>query len=77
MLTSKIKKVWLNIDKPTKKCTIHGSPNCIYVTGKAETPNKGIDELKRDGGWLRFHNEYKAADYQQLHFPDYNLHKHC
>lgn len=43
--------VWMNIDKPIKKCTIHQDSSCTYVKNKKETQYKGIEELKRDGGW--------------------------
>ncbi|WP_281179246.1 hypothetical protein [Vulcanibacillus modesticaldus] len=34
--------VWMNIDKPTKKCTIHSDANCTYVKKKKETLYKGL-----------------------------------
>ena len=52
--------VWVNIDKPTKKITIHTNENCTYVVDKKETPYKGIEELKRDGGWISFNGEDEA-----------------
>ena len=42
--------VWVNIDKPTKKCTIHTNDRCQYVINKKETSLKGIENLKTDGG---------------------------
>lgn len=54
--------IWVNIDKPTKKITIHTDPNCIYIP-KGETPYKGIERLKRDGGWLSFSTLSEAQDY--------------
>lgn len=43
-------KVWVNIDKPTQKCSIHTNPNCSYVINKKNTLYKGVGQLKRDGG---------------------------
>lgn len=40
----------VNVDKPTRTCTIH-KEGCRYVL-KNETPLKGIGELKDDGGWV-------------------------
>jgi len=54
--------VWVNVDKPTKKCTVHGE-GCIYERRKAETPLKGIQHLKRDGGWLAFDKLEEAKSY--------------
>lgn len=39
---------WVNVDKPTKTCTIHVR-GCKYENRKSETKYKGIGELKRDG----------------------------
>ena len=55
--------VWVNVDKPTKKLTMHTNLSCIYVLKKKETPFKGIEELKRDGGWFSFNNEDEAHIY--------------
>ena len=52
---------WVNVDKPTKTCTIHKS-ECGHVL-KSETPYyKGIRRLKRDGGWLSFASLEEAED---------------
>ena len=48
------KIAWVNIDKPTKKCTLHTDCNCQYVINMKETPLKGIESMKRDGGWYSF-----------------------
>ena len=53
---------WLNIDKPTKKCTIH-EKGCIYEISKVETPLKGIGALKSDGGWLFFDTMSEVKKY--------------
>ena len=52
--------VWVNIDKPTKKITIHTNENCTYVIDKKETPCKVIEKLKRDGGRISFNGEDEA-----------------
>jgi len=68
--------VWVNIDKPTKKCTIH-IEDCIYVEKKSETPYKGIEELKRDGGWRKFDGDNDAVGYCKLYFGNYSISSHC
>jgi hypothetical protein len=55
--------IWVNVDKPTKKLTIHTNLSCVYVLDKKETPYKGIEELKRDGGWISFNDEDEAQIY--------------
>ena len=55
--------IWVNVDKPTKKLTIHTDPSCEYVLNKRETNCKGIEEMKRDGGWVSFDNLEKAKYY--------------
>lgn len=52
--------IWVNVDKPTKRYVIHTSASCQYVTGMAETRYKGINELKRDGGWVAFDSRSNA-----------------
>ena len=52
---------WVNVDKPTKTCTIHNE-GCQYIL-TSETPFKGIGELKRDGGWLSFTFIREAENY--------------
>lgn len=54
--------LWVNVDKPTKRCVIHRQ-GCQYEQDKSETPHKGIGELKRDGGWLSFASIEEAEDY--------------
>jgi len=53
---------WVNVDKPTKTCTIHVR-GCEYDNRKIETEYKGIGNLKRDGGWLPFESLKEAQDY--------------
>ncbi|MCR2820053.1 hypothetical protein [Lederbergia panacisoli] len=69
------KNVWMNIDKPTKKCTIH--TNCSYLDKKSETKYKGILELKRDGGWLKFDSKNEAKKYHLNNCGTYSLIEHC
>ena len=47
-------KVWVNLNRILKRCTIHIDPDCIYVINKRETQYKGIGKLKRNGGWIDF-----------------------
>lgn len=67
--------IWLNIDIPTKKCTIHSS--CGFSDNKSETNYKGILELKRDGGWLKFKSKEEAKEYQRRNYSTYSMIEHC
>jgi hypothetical protein len=55
-------RYWLNIDKPSKKCILH-TEGCTYETNKEATPNKGLGEIKRDGGWLSFSSRQETSAY--------------
>ncbi|PLR92019.1 hypothetical protein [Bacillus sp. T33-2] len=67
--------VWVNIDKPTKKFTIHHK--CAYTEKMAETPFKGINEMKRDGGWFSEKNEDRAIQLHNKCYPNYTMIRHC
>ena len=69
--------IWMNVDKPTKKCTIHTDPGCQYVLNKRETPLKGVEELKSDGGWLSFASQGDADEYRAAHFSGYAVSTCC
>ena len=69
--------VWLNIDNPTKKCTLHSDPNCVYLKNKKETEYKGIGELKRHGGYLEFLNETEAREFYLAKLERYHFIEHC
>jgi hypothetical protein len=68
---------WLNIDIPSKVCTVHSILQCTYVGQKKETPFKGIDLLRRDGGWLRFDNLEEANRFCRDQYSVYKLFVHC
>ena len=53
--------VWLNVDIPTKKCTLHRD-GC-NLKPRQEPRYKGFGELKRDGGWLSFNSDDEAEAY--------------
>ncbi len=53
---------WINVDYPWNRCTLHRR-GCRYEQAKRETPYKGIEHLKRDGGWLSFSSTRDADDY--------------
>lgn len=55
-------RYWLNVDKPTKKCTMHVE-GCIFELEKRETPLKGIGRIKRDGGWFSFSSLQEIKNY--------------
>jgi len=69
--------VWINVDKPTKKCTIHTNPDCKYVVSKKETPYKGVNVLKRDGGWVQYHTVAEAESDLYGKFNRYNATSCC
>lgn len=69
--------VWVNVDKPTKRCVIHADPECIYVIRKGETPFKGVGEIKRDGGWLKFSAIKEAQSFCRSKFPSFSVSVHC
>ncbi len=64
---------WVNVDKPTGKCTIHPDDGCVWVTTKSETPKKGIGKLRSDGGWLSFETDSEAEDWCSRNFPGYSV----
>ena len=68
--------VWVNLDKPTKRCTIH-STDCRFVLKKQETRHKGLGKLKRDGGWLYFETVEEAEEFCNERYPDYKVSRHC
>jgi hypothetical protein len=72
-----MKTVWANIDVTTKTFTVHGDRDCGSVSHIAETPYKGVDSLKRDGGWLSFGSRNAAMEEQRREFKNYKLIIHC
>lgn len=65
--------MWMNVDKPERKCTIH-TDSCLYAKNKKESKFKGILEIKDHGGWLPFESISTAREYQQSDFPSFKLH---
>lgn len=63
--------IWLNVDKPLRKCTIH-QEGCSYLPTN-ETAYKGIGTIKRDGGWFNFENYCDAERFQREQFADFIL----
>ena len=57
-----MKTYWINVDKPTRRCVVH-SEICVYSRKKRETPLKGIERMKRDGGWMPFPSIQEARNY--------------
>lgn len=55
--------VWVDVDLPTKTCTIHGNLDCLYTVEKKETGLKGLNELRTEGGWFSFEGPQAAEDY--------------
>ncbi|GGG18720.1 hypothetical protein GCM10010916_39380 [Paenibacillus abyssi] len=69
--------ICMNIDRPNQKCTVHESSSCKYAAKRSETLFKGINELKRDGGWLDFRDLASAKAYHKQNFEHYEWCKHC
>lgn len=67
-------KVWVNIDHPTKRFSLHKV--CIYTEKMAETPYKGVGVLKRDGGWLKLDNKEVAEKLYMSQYRDYAFINH-
>jgi len=68
---------WLNIDLPLKTCTYHGSKGCQFVFEKSETNFKGLEEIKRDGGWMEFSNLLAALRFHDENFHRFKFINHC
>ncbi len=60
-------KYWLNVDIPTKICTIHRS-NCPFTRRIKETDVKGIGRIKIRGGWLQFNSIDEIREYFEANF---------
>lgn len=69
--------IWINVDKPTKKCTIHTNLGCQYLAKKSDTPYKGVEKLKRDGGWLSFSTLTDGENYCKTKHQNYSVSWHC
>lgn len=67
-------KVWVNIDHPTKRFSLHKV--CIYTETMAETPYKGVGVLKRDGGWLPLENKEAAEKLYKEKYSHYDFDNH-
>jgi hypothetical protein len=75
MFPFKKSPVFINIDIPTKKFTIHHQ--CAYTKKLKETPLKGVGQLKRDGGWLQIDGLKKAESLFEESYMDFTLITHC
>ena len=68
---------WLNIDLPLETCTYHGGQGCPYVFEKSETNLKGLEDIKRDGGWKEFPNYLAAWRFHNENFGRFKFINHC
>jgi hypothetical protein len=59
---------WLNADKSTNIYKLH-NVSCIYAVPR-ETEYKGIEEMKRDGGWFKFETYDEAYRYYKTTRPN-------
>lgn len=74
--------VWVNVDIPCKTCTIHLETCryvCWFVKGDTKPQFKGIEELKRDGGWFSFHSMEQAEDFCKRNWKPkgYSIRQDC
>ena len=69
--------IWLNVDKLTRKCTLHTDGSCLYWQKRRKSQLKGLGKLKHEGGWLNFFSTEQAMLYYQNNFPDYEFIDHC
>jgi hypothetical protein len=60
---------WMNIDIPTRNCRLH-KDTCKWARGKYSTPLKGVGELRRDGGWLKFDTIASAQNFLEQNSKD-------
>lgn len=71
-------KYWLNVDKPTKKCTLH-TEGCTFEKKKKGTLFKEIGDIKKHGGWMAFSTVESAQVYfkQEWNKQGFELSKVC
>jgi hypothetical protein len=67
--------IWINIDDPTKKFTLHH--HCQFTEKIKETPYKGVNTLKRDGGWLQVVSLRAAEKLYENSYSNYSFVNHC
>ncbi|MBO9130385.1 hypothetical protein [Bacillus sp. 165] len=70
-------KYWLNVDKTGKLGTLHSSLCSFRLL--QETPFKGIERNKIDGGWFSFQSTFQAKEWLPKNFPHYQYQEcsHC
>ncbi|NYE08982.1 hypothetical protein F4694_005839 [Bacillus niacini] len=67
--------IWINIDDPTKKFTLHHQ--CRFTENIKETPYKSVNTLKRDGGWLQVDSLRVAEKLYENSYSNYSFANHC
>ena len=71
-------KVWVNISRTLKRCTIHANQDCFYVINRRETRYIGMGKLKRNGGWIGFPDiESVQLFCSEFENKGYTKKKHC
>jgi hypothetical protein len=71
----KKESIWINIDVPTKKFTLHH--HCQFTEKIKETPYKGVKTLKRDDGWLEVDNMNAAENLFDNSYSQFAFVNHC
>jgi hypothetical protein len=74
-LFTKKEPIWINIDIPTKKFTLH--KQCGYTEKIKETALKGVGSLKKDGGWLQVKSKSEAEILYDGGCAHFELVNHC
>jgi len=69
---------WLNVDKPTGAWKLH-KKSCRFCKPN-ETYLKGVNHMKKDGGWFEFESyqsAYKFCETDRKHFEYWQPCKIC
>lgn len=67
-------RYWVNVDIPTKSF-LHVE-GCRFEVNKKETLLKGIEEIKKDGGWISFPSLSEAEKFFKQKYPNKTLFIH-
>jgi hypothetical protein len=66
-------KYWLNIDFPSRYVMLH-KESCIFCRPH-EQKNKGVNEIRLNGGWYEFKSMEAAETYYEMHYTSFRWNK--
>jgi len=69
-------KVWVNIDIPLKKYTVHYDA-CPFVVDMEEKTKQGWEKKQGTGGWEHFQSKEEALDYYRVNYGDKLMLSEC